>query len=262
MTKSVLVVNCIESNDFEMLHYSASLAAKKRNKDYNVKVVTYEELQGLCKKYTNITYDEICFVGHGSYHHIRSVPLIAKTIAERKMGPYGLSNVGQIAVLAFQKFKTRTFKFFTCESAVSSSTYGRDDSGECVVRKSFHEDDADKINGLLKDNKDLEVSNIEYVAGLILRKMQETYDNRIVRIVGMNGVGYIMSSDIHMRCFDLKHLKDFNEIRQKLQNVPNNAKNRTQIATLLAKEEDIVNKYVYERPSAHKIEKHVSLVSG
>jgi|GEM_PF-4154651 len=263
MTTNVLIVKCSPANDVEMEKYSKNLMLAKSSKNQFVEVASYQQLKDLCKDPTSeMTYEEICFTGHGSYHHVQNVALKAKTIGERLIGSYLLTQVADTTVLAFQKLKTIAFEFFSCESAVSKSTYGRDDNGEYELAESFHENDADCIEALLQVGQDAEVSNIAYVAYRIARKMQDSYDTREVRVTGMNGVGYMNPKEMNMRCFDIVHFKMFSEIRKKLENVKDIPKNRAHREALVVEEQNLIHKYLVGRPSAHKIHQLVCLDMG
>lgn len=263
MTVNVLIVKCSPSNDLEMESYSQNLMLAKASKNQSVEAASYQQLKDLCKNPSSEkTYEEICFTGHGSYHDIHSSALKAKTIGERFIGSYTLTQVTDTSVLAFQKLKTNTFEFYSCESAVSKSTYGRDDAGKYELTESFHENDANCIEDFIAAGEDQQVSNIEYVSYRIARKMQDTYDARQVRVTGMNGVGYMSPREMDMRCFDIEHFKSFSSIRKRLENVPDNSKNKAQREALVLEEQNLIEKYLDARSSAHKIHQLVSLDMG
>ena len=270
--KTVLVVSCSNGAEEDIADLCIGLKKKKEDKGHIVKCVSFSELQALCKsksKYPRV--NEICFAGHSGFHRRnQGGSLTPRKIAEREIGPYPLEQVASASVDALTKFKTDTFKFFACESAVNEITYHRNDGNVLKIKEKFSTEEMENLSLLIENDQDSKISSIQYVAVQIFNKLSETGNHRQVRVVGVNGVGYMIPGYIHMRGFDIEHAADFKAVASDIKKAKDfNAQaligsKKKKVANLqkrkaLKKEAPLLYKFIEGRKSAHKIEYAISL---
>jgi hypothetical protein len=272
VTKTVLIVSCTNGAEEDIADLCTGLKQKKDDKGHLVKCVSFTGLQTLCKSKTKCPrVNEICFAGHSGFHRRNEGgSLTARKIAEREIGPYPLEEVAKASVDALTKFKTDTFKFFACESAVNEITYHRNDGNVVKIKEKFSTEEMEDLSSLIENKEDSKISSIQYVAMQLFNKLSEMGNHRQVCVVGVNGVGYMIPGYIHMRGFDIEHAADFKAVASEIKKAKDlNAEalmgsKKKKVANLqqqkaLKKEAPLLHKFIEDRESAHKIEYAISL---
>ena len=129
------------------------------------------------------------------------------------------------------------------------------------ITEKFSTEEMENLSSLIENKEDAKISSIQYLAMQLFQKLNASSNSRKVRVVGVNGVGYMISGRMRMRAFDIEHAELFvkaSSIVESALALRPSQKKTALLQAAIEKEQALLNKFVHGRTSAHKIEYAIS----